>query len=73
MVRHSDPRADQENQIQHSDTEVQGQDIDGGERDRGPAVTDCAGVEEGQPKDGGAEERYYTDRGKGAVSYYAVD
>jgi len=44
-----------------------------GERDRGPAVTDCAGVEEGQPKDGGAEERDYADRGKGTVSYYAVD
>lgn len=30
-------------------------------------------MEESQPKDGGAEERDYTDRGKGAVSYYAVD
>ena len=30
-------------------------------------------MEEGQSKDGGAEERDYTDRGKGTVSYYAVD
>ena len=49
-----------------------GVSVGGRERDRGPVVTHCAGVEEGQPRDDGAEERDHADRGKGTVSYYAV-